>query len=89
MSVPESFTDQLSDQATPNTSRPSPFSLGARLTTVQLEAASSDIIEALSSPEDGINKSLVIDMKDLVGDAVGNVRCVYGSSSSLVSPDGR
>lgn len=38
--------------------------------------ASSDIIDALSSPEDGIKKSLIIDMKDLVGDAVGNVRSV-------------
>lgn len=36
--------------------------------------APSDIIEALSSSEDGIKKSLIIDMKDLVGDAVGNVR---------------
>ncbi|KAI9438551.1 WD40-repeat-containing domain protein [Lactarius indigo] len=34
---------------------------------------SSDIIEALSSPEDGIKKSLIIDMKDIVGDAVGNM----------------
>lgn len=48
-----------------------PFSLGLQPTTVS--GAPSDTVEALSSHEDGIKKSLLIDMKDLVGDAVGNV----------------
>jgi hypothetical protein len=48
------------------------FSLGAHSTTGGV--VPSDIIEALSSSEDGIKKSLIIDMKDLVGEAVGNVR---------------
>ena len=51
-----------------------PFTLGIRADHIGV--ASSDIIDALSSPEDGIKKSLIIDMKDLVGDAVGNVRSV-------------
>jgi hypothetical protein len=60
------LTDQLSNHPT---SRPPLASLGATP-----PVAPSDIIEALSSSEDGIKKSLIIDMKDLVGDAVGNVR---------------
>jgi hypothetical protein len=56
--------DQPSNHATP-------FSLGLQPTTVS--GAPSDTVEALSSHEDGIKKSLLIDMKDLVGDAVGNV----------------
>jgi hypothetical protein len=52
-----------------------PFALGIH--SDHIGVASSDIIDALSSPEDGIKKSLVIDMKDLVGDAVGNVRSLY------------
>ena len=52
-----------------------PFALGIHSDPIGV--ASSDDIEALSSPEeDGIKKSLVIDMKDLVGDAVGNVRSI-------------
>ena len=51
-----------------------PFALGIHSDPIGV--ASSDDIEALSSPEDGIKKSLIIDMKDLVGDAVGNVRPV-------------
>jgi hypothetical protein len=56
------LTDQLSNYDTP-------FPLGAHPTT-------SDAIEVSSSHEDGIKKSLIIDMKDLVGDAVGNVRSI-------------
>ena len=52
-----------------------PFALGIH--SEHIGVASSDVIDALSSPEDGIKKSLVIDMKDLVGDAVGNVRFLY------------
>ncbi|SRR6266404_2849019 len=37
----------------------------------------------VESSEDGIKKSLIIDMKDLVGDAVGNVRSVSPIRSSL------
>ena len=48
-----------------------PFALGIHSDPIGV--ASSDIIDELSSPEDGIKKSLIIDMKDLVGDAVGNV----------------
>jgi hypothetical protein len=48
-----------------------PFTLGTHADPIGV-----DIIDALSSPEDGIKKSLTIDMKDLVGDAVGNVRSV-------------
>ena len=51
-----------------------PFALGNYSDPIGV--ASSEDIEALSSPEDGIKKSLIIDMKDLVGDAVGNVRSV-------------
>ncbi len=65
------LTDQLSKHNDP-TSRLSLASLGAHPATGGV--APSDIIEALSSSEDGIKKSLIIDMKDLVGDAVGNVR---------------
>jgi hypothetical protein len=50
------------------------FPFAPRIHSEPIGFASSDIIEALSSPEDGIKKSLIIDMKDLVGDAVGNVR---------------
>ncbi len=68
------LTDQLSNHNGPNgpASRLSFVSLGVHPTTGG--AAPLDIIEALSSSEDGIKKSLIIDMKDLVGDAVGNVR---------------
>lgn len=52
-----------------------PFALGIHEDPVGV--ASEDIIDALSSPEDGIKKSLIIDMKDLVGDAVGNVRLMH------------
>ncbi len=62
------ITDQLSN----HNGRISRLSLGAHPTTS--DVAPSDIIESLSSSEDGIKKSLTIDMKDLVGDAVGNVR---------------
>lgn len=65
------LTDQLSNH-NGSTSRLSLVSLGAHPATGGV--APSDIIEALSSSEDGIKKSLIIDMKDLVGDAVGNVR---------------
>jgi hypothetical protein len=65
------LTDQLSNHNDP-TSRLSLVPLGAHPATGGV--APSDIIEALSSSEDGIKKSLIIDMKDLVGDAVGNVR---------------
>ena len=58
-----------------------PFALGIHSDSI--DVASSDIIEALSSPEDGIKKSVIIDMKDLVGDAVGNVRSVCPIFSSL------
>ena len=82
MSLPEEFTDEPSSHTTLNgfTSRPPLFSVGARPITSGV--APSDIIEALSSSEeDGIKKSLVIDMKDLVGDAVGNVcHTPYASS---------
>ncbi|KAI9464767.1 hypothetical protein F5148DRAFT_1276407 [Russula earlei] len=71
MSMQGSLTDQLTDHTKLHTSRPSLFSLGSHNTTVGV--APSYIIEALPSPEDGINKSLVIDMKDIVGDAVGNM----------------
>ena len=81
MSVPGEFTDEPSSHTTLNgfISRPPLFSLGARPITSGV--APSDIIEALSSSEDGIKKSLVIDMKGLVGDAVGNVcHTSYASS---------
>ncbi|KAH9074127.1 WD40-repeat-containing domain protein [Lactarius deliciosus] len=48
-----------------------PFVLGIHSDSI--DVASSDIIEALASPEDGIKKSVIIDMKDVVGDAVGNM----------------
>ena len=72
MSVSGTFEDQPSSYTTLNglTSRPPLFPLGAQHDP---SVAPSDIVEALSSSEDGIKKSLVIDMKDLVGDAVGNV----------------
>ncbi|KAI0300131.1 hypothetical protein B0F90DRAFT_1725223 [Multifurca ochricompacta] len=72
MSVSAALNDQFLNHATLNTltSRQSP-SFGPPLTTI--DVAPSDIIEALSSPEDGIKRSLIIDMKDLVGDAVGNM----------------
>lgn len=81
MSLPGEFTDEPSSHTTLNgfTSRLSLFSVGAR--PISSGVAPSDIIEALSSSEDGIKKSLVIDMKDLVGDAVGNVcHLPYASS---------
>jgi hypothetical protein len=71
MSVPGVLADGLSNH-NGSTSRLSLFSLGAHPTTGS--DMPSDITEALSSSEDGIKKSLIIDMKDLVGDAVGNVR---------------
>ena len=82
MSVPGEFTDEPSSHTTLNgfTSRPPLFSVGARPITSGV--APSDIIEALSFSEDGIKKSMVIDMKGLVGDAVGNVcHSSYASSS--------
>lgn len=74
MSIPGTLTDQPSNHTALNgfTSRSPLVFLGAHPTAVGV--APSDIIQALSSSEDGIKKSLVIDMKDLVGDAVGNVR---------------
>ena len=69
------LTDQLSNH-NGLTSRLSLAPLGAHPATGGVEP--SDIAEALSSSEDGIKKSLIIDMKDLVGDAVGNV-CYYTS----------
>jgi len=71
MSVPGVPTDGHSNH-NGSTSRLSLSSLGAHPTTGG--AVPSDITESLSSSEDGIKKSLIIDMKDLVGDAVGNVR---------------
>lgn len=71
MSVPGVLPDHPSNH-NGSTSRLSLLSLGANPTTGGV--VPSDIIEALSSSEDGIKKSLIIDMKDLVGDAVGNVR---------------
>jgi hypothetical protein len=56
-SVSGALTDQLSNYVTPFSVHPT----------------TSDTTEVLSSHEDGIKKSLIIDMKDLVGDAVGNV----------------
>jgi hypothetical protein len=53
------------------------FPFAPRIHSDPIGFGSSDIIEALSSPEDGIKKNLTIDMKDLVGDAVGNVRSPY------------
>ena len=64
------LTEQLSNH-NGSTSHLPLVSHGAHATS---GVAPSDIIEALSSSEDGIKKSLIIDMKDLVGDAVGNVR---------------
>ena len=32
-----------------------------------------DVLDVLSSPDDGVHKALVIDMKNVIGDAVGNV----------------
>jgi hypothetical protein len=49
------------------------FPFAPRIHSDPIGFGSSDIIEALSSPEDGIKKNLTIDMKDLVGDAVGNM----------------
>ena len=83
MSLPGEFADEPSSHTTLNgfISRPPFFSVGARPITSGV--APSDIIEALSFSEDGIKKSLVIDMKGLVGDAVGNVcHTPYASSFS-------
>jgi hypothetical protein len=73
MSMQEAYTDQPSSHNTLNglASRPLPSPFPVHPTTPG--AASSDGTEALSSSEDGTKKSLIIDMKDLVGDAVGNV----------------
>jgi hypothetical protein len=89
MSVSGALADQLSNNALNGlASRPSFFSLGAQPTAIGV--THSDVIEALSSSEDGIKRSLIIDMKDLVGDAVGNVRYPsYASPSFLPSPEGR
>jgi hypothetical protein len=76
------LTDQLSNHNDP-ASRLSFVSLGAH--SAAGGVGPSDIIEALSSSEDGIKKSLIIDMKDLVGDAVGNVR-YYNHHISYMRP---
>lgn len=88
MSVSGTFEDQPSSHTTLNglTSRPPLFPLGAQHDPI---VAPSDIVEALSSSEDGIRKRLVIDMKDLVGDAVGNVCYTSYASSFLPSPESR
>ena len=80
MSVPGVLTDTHNG----STSRLSLLSIGANPTTGGV--GPSDIIEALSSSEDGIKKSLIIDMKDLVGDAVGNVCYTHERNSFLPSP---
>jgi hypothetical protein len=83
MSAQGALTDQLSNHTTPNglTSRPILYPFGAH--PIASGAAPSDIIEALSFSEDGIKKSSTIDMKGLVGDAVGNV-CYTSYASSFV-----
>ena len=40
-----------------------------------------DIFQALSSPVNGVKKSLQIDMKGLIGDAVGNVSAYLSAAS--------
>jgi hypothetical protein len=85
MSLPGVLTDHPLNH-NGSTSRLPLFSLGAHPTSGGV--VSSDIIEALSSSEDGIKKSLIIDMKDLVGEAVGNVRYASYASSSLLSSPG-
>jgi hypothetical protein len=86
MSAPGVLTDMLSSHTTPNglisRSALSGYPLGARPLSTS-GVSPSDITEALSSSEDGIKKSLIIDMKDLVGDAVGNV-CYTPYASSFV-----
>jgi hypothetical protein len=84
MSSPGALTDQLSNHTTPNglTSRPALHPAGAR--PIASGVAPSDIMEALSFSEDGIKKSLIIDMKGLVGDAVGNVCYTLFAASFLV-----
>jgi hypothetical protein len=47
--------------------------LPALQTTEDVEHDVHDTNDALSSPDDGVRKSLVIDMKNMIGDAVGNV----------------
>ena len=88
MSVSGTFEDQPSSHTTLNglTSRPPLFPLGAQHDPI---VAPLDIVEALSSSEDGIKKRLVIDMKDLVGDAVGNVCYASYVSSFLPSLESR
>jgi hypothetical protein len=84
MSSPGALTDQLSNHTTPNglASRPALYPIGAR--PIASGVAPSDVMEAHSFSEDGIKKSLIIDMKGLVGDAVGNVCYTLYTSSSFV-----
>ncbi|KAI0045953.1 hypothetical protein FA95DRAFT_1543206, partial [Auriscalpium vulgare] len=74
-----SDTDDLSSTFVPDAGSQSYFTTRrpSRSFTMQAARVGSaqplDISEALSSPDDGVKKSLQIDMKGLVGDAVGNM----------------